>query len=345
VKKLFIALTFACVITALTIIPAASPSSAATVSPVAKVGINDYTGQSNELALQQAIVPLHAGWVRFTVNWSSFEPSNGVYPQAYITQLETAVMYAHWQGFSVNFVFTGPVPSWVSNFPTNYSPYVSAVTELASIFSVSGGVNNYQVPAIEIWNEANNSSYFNTSAGESAYATLLAHSTIAVNAYGISSILSGTSHFNWSWDEAVMSLRPTFNILGVHPYPTDDLDNWNKPATYLQGGPQNSLAGLQTLDCDYAPSGCNTQIWATEAGFFNANPAQQIPQSEQATGLTAFYNYINSSACNCSHFTLAEWYTSNTQPAPPTAPWDWNALELSGSTYTESAVGQAMAAL
>lgn len=331
-KKLFIAFMFACVITALTIIPAAS------ASPVAKVGINDYSGQSNELGLQQAIVPLHAGWVRFSVAWSSFEPSQNSYPQPYITQLETAVMYAHWEGLQVNFVFTGPVPSWVSNFPTNYSPYVSAVSELASIFATSG---NYPVPAIEIWNEADNSSYFQTD--YSAYATLLTQSTDAINAYGIQSILSGTSHFNWTWDDGVMSYSPKWDITGVHPYPTNDVANYNSPATYLQGGPYNSLAGLQTLDCDNAwkVNGCNTQIWATEAGFYTTNASQRIPQSEQATGLTDLFNYINSSPCDCSEFDLVEWYTSNIS----TSPWDWNALELSGSTYSESAVGQAMAGL
>jgi hypothetical protein len=296
--------------------------------------------ESSALSVYPSIQSTHSQWVRIAVDWGAFETGNGVYNISYINQTLTPCFeFAHDHGLNVLVVFGPHTPGWANGNqagnvpPTDPETYAAAVGHLTSLYPGSNNVDGIQ--AIEIWNEADvNANWAGTTA---QYATLLTDAYLAVVDFADTTVVtSGTSGFDYSWVNSVLSHGPALDALGVHPYPHDPATYWDNPAHYLNDGTNNSLAGMVAAlnDNHYA----SWPIWFTEAGFVSGEPP--ISQSEQAQGLTAFYQYIRHSCTGCSQVQETNWFTSWEPAGNADVPYD-----LLAPNFSLNVVGQAMAAL
>jgi hypothetical protein len=115
---------------------------------------------------------LHAGTVRLMVFWARAEPAPGVFDEAYLTQIKTAIDAAHAHGLRV-ILTTYEVPEWASNtslwkspppgpfgFKKNtyyyfYAPKAAALPEFGNFAQHIAEEFKGEVFAYEAWNEAN----------------------------------------------------------------------------------------------------------------------------------------------------------------------------------------------
>jgi hypothetical protein len=132
------------------------------------VGVN---AAKQETILNEISTQLHVNTVRLMVFWARAEPAKGVFDEAYLAQLKTAVLAARAHGLRV-ILTTYEVPKWASNqslwrspppgvglkkniYYYFYAPRTDALSEFQAFAHHVAEEFKGQVFAYEAWNEPN----------------------------------------------------------------------------------------------------------------------------------------------------------------------------------------------
>jgi hypothetical protein len=207
--------------------------------------------------------------VRFDLYWDSIEPNvKSTYDQAYLTKLDGVIAAARSRGISSTITVIG-TPSWArgnagTNMtpPTNASDYGDVMGMLAARYANQPGI------AWEIWNEPNQTQFWNAPGGPNgaAYAKLLQAAYPRIKSAAPSAVvLGGSIAFN---DQAFLNAmyaggaKGKFDALAVHPYslayaPDSTASAYNSYTLALQN--------LHTVLVNQGEP--QKPIWITESGW------------------------------------------------------------------------------
>jgi polysaccharide biosynthesis protein PslG len=234
--------------------------------------------------------------VRFDYYWSTAEPNTkGVFDQSYLTKLDGVVAAARSRGLRVNITVVG-TPGWARNNvgtiwtpPTNPSDYADHLDVLAR--------RNASVPsmAYEIWNEPNQTQFWNAPGGPNAaaYTRLLQAAYPRIKAAAPTAlVLGGSIAFN---DQAFIKgmyatgARGFFDVLAVHPYsmaygPTSTVSAYQSYTLALQQ--------LQTTMAGYGEP--NKPLWITESGWStnDVSDATRAGYFQQAVSMLVNFPHV-----------------------------------------------------
>ena len=201
------------------------PGKASASSPVAAVGVqfhamwSDYT-DAQRLALLDKMAAANIRWVRIDLGWSAFEEAGkGQYSSSQLARFDMLVNAANARG--VNILGTlWRSPGWANGNQSANTPPTNA----ADFGNFAGFMaNRYKgrVPAWEIWNEPNSSSFM-TGADPAKYASLVKAAYPAIKAADpAATVVMGALQKNddpWLAKVYDNGVRGFYDVLSVHPY-------------------------------------------------------------------------------------------------------------------------------
>jgi Bacterial Ig domain len=223
---------------------------------------------------------LRVGWVRQFVGWSAAEPERGRLDQGYLARLRADVAAYRARGIRTLFVVSS-TPAWAAGprgaglaGPRDPEDYARFVGELARLVP--------DVEAIEIWNEADEGTFWAGGPEPGAYAALLRASYAAIKAQdpGITVVSTGMVANNYEFlsDMYDAGAGGSFDAVGVH---TDTACLLTSPADYYREPNgrvgRYSFTGYRELhDLMTARGDGGKGIWMTEIGW---NTGSRKPRS------------------------------------------------------------------
>lgn len=259
---------------------------------VADPDLQDKTGavQMSQLALMKSIGIIS---VRLDADWAAVQPRG---PETFDwTRLDQVVHSVHAAGLSVDLIIDG-CPPWAavpaargdpSPQPASPEQYATWAAHVAARYARQG------VSLYEIWNEPNNSTFWQPAPDPTAYTQdlIAAHSAIKrvdPSAFIISGGLApgltyGSNYSPVTFLEEMYAhgAKGSFDALGFHPYSYPALPNtyhpWSGWSQMARTNP--SLRSVMTSHGD-----AGKQIWITEFGAPSSGP-NGVGDTAQATAL------------------------------------------------------------
>ncbi|MDP9342250.1 MAG: cellulase family glycosylhydrolase [Actinomycetota bacterium] len=201
---------------------AAPRSSVAAALPA--VGVNfhgawsDYTDQQRT-DVADKLAAAHVGWVRIDIGWSALEEyCRGCYSQWYVDDVDAAVNAAVAKGLKVLAVLWW-TPTWanggagLSTPPTNTADYADAAKWAAQHWAG-------RVSAWEVWNEPNESYFWNGTAGQYVGLLKAAYPAFKAGDPKAQVVLGGTAYNDTTWLQSMYKAggKRYFDVLATHPY-------------------------------------------------------------------------------------------------------------------------------
>lgn len=218
-------------------------------------------------------------WVRYDLDWSNIQAGGpGQYDWSDYDRVVTAVR-AHGLNSLPILDFT---PGWAQNQACSGSKFCEPAQPSAYAAFATAAVVRYSpygVHTWEIWNEPNNSAFFQPQADPGAYTALLKAAYVAIkNVQGNATIVTGglapagDSGGNLSPPDFVSGMYAAgaagyFSALGDHPY------TWPySPAYYIQGNAWDQMLAIRALMVSHGDGA--KKIWITEFGAPTGGPGQ-----------------------------------------------------------------------
>jgi hypothetical protein len=295
----------------------AAPASA----PAAETGVN--------LAINQTVdgpstaAAARVGWVREFVSWEVAEPSPGVYDEFYLANLRRQAEAFRARGIKVLLVVSA-TPGWAAGpngaglaGPGDPAAYGRFAAHLAR--TVPG------LRAIEIWNEADESTFWRGAPQPGAYAALLRAAYPAIKAAdsGITVVTTGMVGNNYQFLSDVYAAGGggSFDAVGVH---TDTACLLTSPAEYYREPNgrvgRYSFTGYREVHNVMSANGDGgKRIWMTEIGWNTGSRkpgscrdgavagtrAEGVSEKTQARFLTLAYRCLQAD----SYVQVAMWFS------------------------------------
>jgi hypothetical protein len=223
---------------------------------------------------------LRVGWVRLFVGWDAAEPQRGRYDEFYLDGVRAQVAAYRARGINTLLVVSG-TPAWAAGprgpglaGPRDPQDYARFAGELPRL--VPG------VGAIEIWNEADEGTFWAGAPDPAAYAALLRASYAAIKARApqvvvVSTGMVGNNHRFLS-DVYANGAGGSFDAVGVH---TDTACLLTSPAEHYRDPDgrvgRYSFTGYREVhDVMTANGDGGKRIWMTEIGW---NTGSRKPRS------------------------------------------------------------------
>lgn len=278
---------------------------AAPAAHAAAPGINLSSPAEVDLAIDSG-----ARHARFFVSWAAFQPDSGSqFRTDAAAPFDTAVNRLRARGIKPIFTVLN-TPAWASGStdqavpPSNPQTYASFMTRLAAHFAG-------RVDAYEIWNEADESTFWHPSPDAGRYAALMRASYPAVKAGDPTAtvLVGGLTGNNYAFVEALYAngAQGAFDGIAVHT-DTACLDRGPTAFTRENDGriSQFSFLGYRSVrDVMVANGDAAKSIWMTELGWSTTTTtcargawAGQKPagvtEADQATFLRQAYHCLAS---------------------------------------------------
>ncbi|GAC1587887.1 MAG: hypothetical protein NVS3B21_03180 [Acidimicrobiales bacterium] len=239
-----------------------------------------------------AVAASGARWIRFDFDWASAEPVAGSYRWSV---LDRVVQGSAARGLQI-LATPAYTPEWARPSGTTDKTPPSDVATYAAF--VGAAVRRYSplgVHAWEIWNEPNNSIFWQPGVDPAAYARLLVAASAAVHgadpsatvisaglapeADALPSSLSPRTFLDSLYGAGA---GPSFDAVGIHPY-----DYPYGPAAV---GPWNQWQSLPATQQVLAKHGDGAKkIWGTEYGAPTGTNAAAVTETAQATTFVQAY--------------------------------------------------------
>ena len=223
---------------------------------------------------------LKVGWVRQFVGWSAGEPERGRFDQYYLGRLRAEAAAYRARGIKTLFVVSA-TPPWAAGprgpglaGPRDPGDYARFAGELVRAVP--------DVEAIEIWNEADEGTFWAGGPEPGAYAALLRASYAAIKAQdpSVTVVSTGMVANNYDFLAAIYDAGAggSFDAVGVH---TDTACLLTSPAEYYREPNgrvgRYSFTGYRELhDLMTARGDGGKGIWMTEIGW---NTGSRKPRS------------------------------------------------------------------
>ena len=229
----------------------------------AETGINVAINQTVDGPAQAR--HLRVGWARLFVGWSSAEPQRGRYDQFYLANLRRQVSGFRARGIKVLLVVSG-TPAWAAGRfgfglagPRDPGDYGRFAGELVRLVPGIG--------AIEVWNEADEGTFWAGAPDPAGYAALLraAYGAIKAQNRNVTVVTTGMVGNNYGFLSDVYAAGGggAFDAVGVH---TDTACLITSPALYYR----------EVHHVMAAHGDASKGIWMTEIGW---NTGSQAPNS------------------------------------------------------------------
>jgi len=249
-----------------------------------------------------AVASSGARWVRIDINWDLIQRAG---PSTYNwAPFDRVVSAARARGLNVLAIVLY-TPPWARPAGTGATtPPVRLKDYVAFARTVAGRYASHGVHAYEIWNEANNSRFWQPRPDAARYTAMLKAASAAIQSVDAEAFIvtAGTSPaLDQGGNIAPVTFlrqiyarggKDAFDAVGHHPYCTPaypgDAQWWS--AWYQMSGAQNSLRSVMAANGDRAK-----QIWATEFGAPTGGPSgSSVSESVQAKMLTRAYKLFGS---------------------------------------------------
>ena len=277
------------------------------------VGANLHATRWSLPALNEIYARLAAAgvtWVRIDLGWNDFEPGRGKLNESYVRTVDAAVTAAQAHGLEVDATLLN-TPGWANRgqaenvAPTHPSDYAWLAGWAAGHFA--GRIN-----AWEIWNEEDNSTFWNPP-DPARYAALLKVAYRAIKAADPAAIvvLGGLTYNDTSFLASLYShgSRGSFDIVATHPY---EGYSDNPPDTPDDGTPYTLAHITAVRDLMIQHGDAHLPIWFTEFGWSDhANTASSanyqlgVSATQQGDYLIETLRWV---AANAPYVTHVFWY-------------------------------------
>jgi hypothetical protein len=221
------------------------------------------------------LVSLHIGWIRFDMAWDDVQPNNS--SSFNWTSLDRVVAAANARHIKL-LPDLGYTPSWATVSGCSTKGICAPANPAQFATFVKAAVARYAPEGIsdwEIWNEPNNTGFWQPKPNAEAYAMLLEDSYLAIKSIEPSStVISAGLAPEITTDGNIAPLDflaqlyadgagPYFDAVGFHPYSypalPSDYQDWNAWSQMASTTP--SLRSIMTANGD-----ANKKIWLTEYG-------------------------------------------------------------------------------
>jgi hypothetical protein len=253
-----------------------------------------------------SVAAMHAGWIRFDLQWTTIEKTQGVWDW---TAHDGLVNAAKARGLKVLGALTD-APGWANGGNGwNYAPTSAHVQDYGNFCGQT--VRHYApmgVKTYEVWNEPNISGFFRPAPNVALYTAMLkacysaakaADPTVTIVSAGLSPVgaypTGDTAHpeninpVKFLEGMYANGAQGSFDALGDHPYSYPALPSGTNPgnAWFQLAGTSPSLRSLMTANGDSSKA-----IWATEFGrpTANASGATETSQSDEVKDAVSRWN-------------------------------------------------------
>jgi hypothetical protein len=311
------ATTTAATTTAVTTTNATTTTTTTTVAAPAPPALSQHYGVSLGGSVQyvsaterdhrlDSVAAMHAGWIRFDLQWTNIEKTQGVWDW---TAHDGVVNAAKARGLDVLGDLTA-APGWANGGNAwNFAPTSAHVQDYGNFCGQT--VRHYApmgVKTYEVWNEPNISGFFRPAPNVALYTAMLkacysaakaADPTVTIVSAGLSPVgaypTGDTAHpeninpVKFLEGMYANGAQGSFDALGDHPYSYPALPSGTNPANawFQLAGTSPSLRSLMTANGDSSKA-----IWATEFGRPSANGggATETNQSDEVKDAVSHWN-------------------------------------------------------
>jgi hypothetical protein len=309
--------------------------------PIKGVAVDIIYGEDPAAELQDVddAAAVGANAIRVSLQWSGLEPLHqGEYATWYLDRLDAVVARAHADGVRVLLtpVFT---PCWAASAAGVADPCADAGAAATASHRPPADPATYghfaaflaarygaALAGIEVWNEPNLSSFWDTPSPAASYAALLRATYAAVKAVSpattvVGGALAGADAGFLSQLYAA-GISGFYDALSVHPYndgraPDALIDQRWAAATFLQG--------LESIRDTRAAQGDDAPLWLTEFGWNTSTQRGQlwldgVSPDEQASYLSQALTMLQDPASGIAIaqaafiYRLRDWGTDPSDP-------------------------------
>ncbi len=279
-------------------------------------GIN-VPGAPNQTSVQQALAT-GAKYVRYFMQWPDAEPTRASIAPGYLTGYEIGLGQLAAAGVKVDLVVTG-APGWANGGAAGNVP-PNNPADMANFMALLATQLKGKVAAYEIWNEPDNSEFWNAPIDPARYAALVKAVYPAIKAADPdATVLAGPFSGNdYDFLSAMYAAgaKGSFDGVAVH---TDTACLNSGPGVYYRDGTRigrYSFLGYREVHNTIVANGDNVPIWMTELGWSSTNTmcargasagkkAAGVGEANQATDLQEAYHCL----AQDSDVAVAEWFT------------------------------------
>lgn len=266
-----------------------------------------------------AIADLGAAWASVDVSWIDAEPSNGVYDNAHLEDVDRAIAAIRSAGAKV-VLTVSETPQWASGNPNPLYPPTNAA-DLADFYAMVVARYGASVDAWQVWNEPNHPSFWApdpTGRPDACleYAPLLKAAAPVIRAGDpTATVLFGGLAFNdYAYVERCYDLVPDigayFDVMVTHPYTLGG----SAPEAVIDSSPADgrldhqSFLAYREVRASMLARGSDKPIWFTEMGWSTAtdgHPLGNVTPEVQADYLTRAYRQLEQDP----YVQVAMWYS------------------------------------
>ncbi|HYU57373.1 MAG TPA: cellulase family glycosylhydrolase [Actinomycetota bacterium] len=288
--------------------PAPAPSPPALAEPAPAVGVNthllrDDTRNATRCALLDRLTAAGVTWLRLDLRWSEAQPRDPASGDRFadsldrgrLARLGSTVDAARARGLRV-LVVVFATPQWASGGPVESAGPPLDAAGYGRFLGFLASRYRGRVDAWQVWNEPNESTFFDADGEASfsavdaaAYATLLRRAAPAVRRGDPDAlvVLGGPSYNNVPWLELIYAqgVRGLFDVMAVQPYsiPSCRAPEVDDGSIYVLPAVSRVRALMERVGDGALP------IWFTEFGWSShANPPlapdYRLGVPEQAQG-------------------------------------------------------------
>lgn len=311
-----------CLLAALLALTAPRPAAAA------ETGIGPALGQN--VSGPQKASDLGVGWVRLFLDWKDAEPADDLFDGAYVGAFAREVAAYRARGVKVLVVATGS-PQWASGSASGIRPPADPAQYAAFIDRMM--VAAPAVGAWEIWNEADDSLFWENGPDPAVYAALLRATYPVVKARDPAAVVVSTGMVGNDFDFLQRlydnGAAGSFDAVGVH---TDTACLLAPPDYFYREADGRigrfAFTGYREVHHVMARNGDGAKpIWITELGWNTSSTAPNscrdgngagrkpagVTQAQQAKNLTDAYRCLAADP----YVAVALWFSLQDTPGRP----------------------------